>query len=101
MSGQKQSPISSPLPFTAFFEHLKVMTSNLAPEFKKIKNLIAFHLDIVKEMPGEIYLAVRICPARLKDPDGICRKSIPKMRRRLKELSCPMSGKGDSVRRIS
>jgi hypothetical protein len=35
-------------------------------------------------MPDEIYLAVSACPARLKDPDGICRKSIQKVRRRLK-----------------
>ena len=34
-------------------------------------------------MPDQIYLAVSTCPACLKDPDDICRKSIQEVRRRL------------------
>ena len=34
-------------------------------------------------MPDQIYLAVSTCPACLKDPDDICRKSVEEVRRRL------------------
>ena len=70
--------------FETFFAHLENLPEKTDTEFEKIENLIALHLDIVKEMPDEIYLAVSACPARLKDPDGICRKSIQEIRRRLK-----------------
>jgi len=53
-------------------------------EFEKIANLIALHLDIVEKMPDQIYLAAAACPARLKDPDGVCRRNIETMHRRLK-----------------
>jgi len=70
--------------FETFFGHLDDLPEKTNTEFEKIENLIALHFDIVKEMPHEIYLAVSACPARLKDPDGICRKSIQEVRRRLK-----------------
>lgn len=70
--------------FETFFAHIDDLPEKTNTEFEKIKNLIALHFDIVKEMPDEIYLAVSICPARLKDSDGICRKSIQEIRRRLK-----------------
>jgi len=69
--------------FETFFTHLDDLPEKTNTEFEKIENLIALHFDIVKEMPDEIYLAVSTCPARLKDPDGICRKSIQEVRRRL------------------
>ena len=69
--------------FETFFAHLDDLPKNTDTEFEKIENLIALHFDIVKEMPHEIYLAVSTCPARLKDPDDICRKSIEEVRRRL------------------
>ena len=69
--------------FETFFAHLDDLPENTDTEFEKIENLIALHFDIVKEMPHEIYLAVSTCPARLKDPDDICRKSIEEVRRRL------------------
>ena len=34
-------------------------------------------------MPDEIYLTASACPARLKDPEGVCRKNIDQQRRRL------------------
>ena len=70
--------------FETFFAHLDDLPEKTNTEFEKIENLIALHFDIVKEMPDEIYLAVSACPARLKDPDDICRKSILEVRRRLK-----------------
>jgi len=69
--------------FETFFTHLDDLPEKTNTEFEKIENLIALHFDIVNEMPDEIYLAVSTCPARLKDPDGICRKSIQEVRRRL------------------
>ena len=70
--------------FEAFFSRLDNLPENTGTEFEKIENIIALHFDIVKEMPDEIYLALSTCPARLKDPDGICRKGIREIRRRLK-----------------
>jgi len=70
--------------FETFFAYLDDLPEKTGTEFEKIENLIALHFDIVKEMPDEIYLAVSACPARLKDPAGICRKNIRKVRRRLK-----------------
>ena len=69
--------------FETFFDHLDDLPETTRTEFEKIENLIDLHFDIVKEMPDEIYLAVSACPARLKDPDDICRKSIQEIRRRL------------------
>jgi AcrR family transcriptional regulator len=70
--------------FQTFFAHLNDLPEKTDTEFEKIENLIALHFDIVNKMPDEIYLAVSACPARFKDPDGICRKSIQEVRRRLK-----------------
>ena len=70
--------------FKTFFDHLDDLPETTRTEFEKIENLIDLHFDIVKEMPDEIYLAVSTCPARLKDPEDICRKSIQEVRRCLK-----------------
>ena len=69
--------------FETFFAHLDDLPENTDTEFEKIENLIALHFDIVKEMPDKIYLAISTCPARLKDPDDICRKSVEEVRHRL------------------
>jgi AcrR family transcriptional regulator len=71
--------------FEKFYAHLEALPETTDTEFEKIENLIALHFDVVKKMPDEIYLAVSACPARLKDPNGICRKSIQEVRRRIKE----------------
>jgi AcrR family transcriptional regulator len=70
--------------FEKFFTHLNDLPQKTKTEFEKIENLIVLHFDIVKEMPDKIYLAVSTCPARLKDPNDICRKSIQEVRLRLK-----------------
>lgn len=69
--------------FATFFAHLNDLPEKTDTEFEKIENLIGLHFDIVKKIPNEIYLTVSTCPARLKDPDDICRKSIQEVRRRL------------------
>jgi AcrR family transcriptional regulator len=69
--------------FEKFFAHLDDLPEKTSTEFEKIENLIILHFDIVKEIPDEIYLAVSACPARLNDPDDICRKSIQEVRCRL------------------
>ena len=60
------------------------MPQKTRTEFEKIANLIALHLDIVEEMPDQIYLAASACPARLKDPEDVCRRNIDTMQARLK-----------------
>ena len=71
--------------FETFFARLGELPQDTGTAFEKIENIIALHFDIVKEMPDEIYLALSACPARLKDPDGICRKNIMEVRRRLNQ----------------
>ena len=80
--------------FAKIFSHLDRLPSKTEKEFEKIEALIALHLNILKEMPDEIYLAVSTCPARLKDPDGICPKNIQEMRRRLKDYLAGCLEKG-------
>jgi AcrR family transcriptional regulator len=70
--------------FAKIFSQMDTLPSKTETEFEKIENLISLLLDIVKKMPDEIYLAISTCPSRLKDPDGICHKSVQEMRRRLK-----------------
>jgi len=80
--------------FTRYYEHLDGLPQKTRTEFEKIANLIALHLDIVEEMPDQIYLAASSCPARLKDPDGVCRRHIETMNRRLKNylIGCLKAG---------
>jgi len=70
--------------FDRYFAHLDGLPQKTRTEFEKIANLIALHLDIVEEMPDQIYLAASAGPARLKDPDDVCRRNIESMNRRLK-----------------
>jgi len=71
--------------FDRYFAHLDGLPKKTRTEFEKIANLIALHLDIVEEMPDQIYLAASAGPARLKDPDGVCRRNIETMHRCLKD----------------
>jgi AcrR family transcriptional regulator len=70
--------------FARYYAHLDGLPQKTLTAFEKIANLIALHLDIVEEMPDQIYLAASACPARLKDPDGVCRRNIETMNARLK-----------------
>jgi len=70
--------------FARYFAQLDGLPQKTRTEFEKIANLIALHLDIVEKMPDQIYLAAAACPTRLKDPDGVCRRNIETMHRRLK-----------------
>ena len=50
--------------FSRYYAHLDGLPQKTRTEFEKIANLIALHLDIVEEMPGQIYLAASACPAQ-------------------------------------
>ena len=70
--------------FDEYFSRLESLNNNTPTEFEKIDKLITMHLDIVEDMPDEIYLAVSTCPAKLKDPEHVCHRYIRTMRRRFK-----------------
>jgi len=70
--------------FARYYAHLDGLPQKTRTEFEKIANLISLHLDIVEEMPDQIYLAASACPARLKDPDGVCRRNMETMYGRLR-----------------
>ena len=79
--------------FSRYYAHPDGLPRKTRTEFEKNANLIALHLDIVEEMPDQIYLAARACPARLKDPDGVCRRNIETLYGRLKNY---LTGKIES-----
>ena len=66
--------------FAAYFFRLDALPIYTDTEFEKIRNLIFQHFDIVGEIPEEIYILMSACPAKLRDPKGICAAKIEKQR---------------------
>jgi AcrR family transcriptional regulator len=71
---------------SACIERLEVIESlDIAP-FDKIEALIHEHVAIVDDMSDGIRLVVRSCPARLHDPDDICRQVYLNARTKMKTI---------------
>lgn len=66
--------------FDEYFSRLKGLEKKTTTHFEKIENLIDLHFQIVKELPTEVRLILSTCPAKLKDSDGICVRSIERQR---------------------
>jgi AcrR family transcriptional regulator len=66
--------------FKEYFFRLEALEKNTRTEFEKIENLVGLHFQFDEELPEEIYLTVSTCPAKLKDPEHICKKNILKQR---------------------
>lgn len=82
------------LAFKDYFSHLDILPKNTSPEFQKIANLINLHFKVVDEMPEQMRLIVATCPAKLNDPQDICRKKYTEARKCLSNyiLGCLKNG---------
>jgi AcrR family transcriptional regulator len=60
----------------------------------KICDLIHQHVAIVDDMPDGVRLMIRSCPARLHDPEGICRRIYLNARAMLKQITADCLRKG-------
>jgi len=76
--------------FTEYFDRLDKLEDNTPSQFEKIENLIDLHFRFVDEFPGETYLIISACPAKLSDSAHICAQQIEEQRKRLTEyiLDC-------------
>ena len=72
--------------FAGYFALLDAIDPEPDDPFQVIEDLIEAHLAFVRDMPSEAGMILHACPARLKDPDGLCRKRYIQSRTRLTEL---------------
>lgn len=71
--------------FNEYFARLDKLPPKTAPELQKFINLINLHFTIVDEMPERARLIMTTCPAKLDDPNGICRKKYSQARKSLSD----------------
>jgi AcrR family transcriptional regulator len=71
--------------FTDYFSRLEKLNNNTPTQFEKVKNLIELHFQFVEEFPGETYIILSGCPAKLRDSAHVCAKQIEQQRQRLTE----------------
>jgi len=62
--------------------------------FETIERIIAVHFEILEEMPLETAVAIRACPAKLKDSAHVCAEYAHGWRDRLKSLLTQCLKKG-------
>jgi AcrR family transcriptional regulator len=63
-----------------YFSRLKHLPRDMDTQFEKIANLISLHFEFVHDMPNETYLIASTCPAKLNDPQSICKRIVDKQR---------------------
>lgn len=62
--------------FDTYYARLQSLENDTETEFSKIEKLIRLNQQLVEEMPRRLRLILSACPARIKDPDHICRSKI-------------------------
>ena len=77
--------LSLDLAFNEYFSRLEELPKNTSTEFQKITNLINLHFKIVDDLPEQARLIVTTCPAKLNDPNNICRKMYSEARKWLSD----------------
>ena len=70
--------------FKRLFTKLDALQEDSLGPFEMIERLIAIHFEIVEEMPLETAVAIRACPAKLKNSAHICAEYAHGWRDRLK-----------------
>jgi AcrR family transcriptional regulator len=80
--------------FSLYLSQLDALFNDSSSEFDKIIDLIEFHFQIVDDLPYIARLVVKACPAKLRDPKGVCRKKHNEARKCLSDyiLECLKSG---------
>jgi len=71
------------LAFNEYFTRLDQLPNRTATEFQKITAIIDLHFQIVDDLPEQTRLIITTCPAKLYDPNNICRKKYTEARKRL------------------
>ena len=71
--------------FEKYFTRLENLPRHTPVQFEQIANLIHLHFAIVDEIPNETFLVMNICPAKLNDPDHVCRANIDRQKEWLTE----------------
>jgi AcrR family transcriptional regulator len=71
------------LAFNEYLARLDKLPKRTATEFQKITAIIDLHFQIVDDLPEQTRLIITTCPAKLYDPNNICRKKYAKARKRL------------------
>jgi len=80
--------------FERLFEKLDALIENAPSPFETIERLIAVHFEMLKAMPLETAVAIRACPAKLKDSVHVCAGYVQGRRDRLKSLLTECVKKG-------
>ena len=70
--------------FDQYFLRLAAVSQPGDTQFEKLERLLSLHMDIIREMPREVYLIASACPSKFKDPENVCTKNIKKQREWLK-----------------
>jgi len=71
--------------FEKYFSRLDDLPLPTVIQFEQIENLINLHFAIIDEMPNETFLVMNTCPAKLNDPDHVCRANIDRQKEWLTE----------------
>ena len=80
--------------FNQYFSKLFDLPKNSTTEFDRITNLFEMHFQIIDELPEMMRLIVSSCPAKLYDPESLCRQHYKKARQLLFDYfkECLMRG---------
>jgi AcrR family transcriptional regulator len=70
--------------FKTYFSGLEALEKKPGTRFQKLEALLDFHFRFVREFPDETYIAVSVCPTKLREPDHICAKNTRHQRDWLK-----------------
>ena len=67
--------------FDRYYIRLQDLENQDGNAFSRVERLIALHFSIVDEMPAEAFLIISACPAKLNDPEHLCRKIVEKQQK--------------------
>ena len=67
--------------FDQYWARIKALEDLSGGAFSRVEKLISTHFSVVDEMPAEAFLIISACPAKLNDPEHLCRKIVEKQQK--------------------
>ena len=67
--------------FEKYYARLEALEDKSGSAFARVERLISLHFSVVDDMPAEAFLIISACPARLNDPEHLCRKIVEKQQK--------------------
>jgi AcrR family transcriptional regulator len=67
--------------FDKYWARIKELENLSGGAFYRVEKLISLHFSVVDEIPAETFLIISACPAKLNDPDHLCRKIVEKQQK--------------------